>query len=85
MAISVDNAEIAWLEDLIFRLRIQLLEHQGDLTSILNCDIKEDEMAEFHRMDRHNPTFPQVASPVLVGILVIDAIFQVVGEKVLEF
>lgn len=35
-------------------------------------------------MNRHNATFAKVALPVLVSVLVVDAVLDVVGEQVLQ-
>ena len=35
-------------------------------------------------MNRHNATFTKVALPVLVCVLVVDAVLDVVGQEVLE-
>jgi hypothetical protein len=42
-------------------------------------------MAELYGMDRHNTTFPQVASPILIGVFVIYPVLKVIGQKVLQF
>jgi hypothetical protein len=36
-------------------------------------------------MDWHDTALAQVASPVLIGVLVVDPVLQVVWKQVLEF
>ena len=42
-------------------------------------------MTQFDRVHRHDTTLAQVASPILIGILVIYAVLQIVRKKVLQF
>jgi hypothetical protein len=55
-----------------------------DLTSILNGNIEQNQMRQLHGMNGHRKAFPQIAPPVLICRLVVDAILQVVREKVLD-
>ena len=42
-------------------------------------------MAKFNRVNRHDATFAQITSPILVGILVINSVLKIVREKILQF
>jgi hypothetical protein len=50
----------------------------------LNRYVQEDEVSELYGVDRHDPTMTKIALPLLVGILVVDAVLYVVREEVLQ-
>ena len=53
-------------------------------TSILDRYVEEDEMTKLNGVDRHYTSFPQITSPVLVGVFVVDPILDIVWQKVLK-
>lgn len=55
------------------------------ITCILDIDIEQDKVAKLNGMNRHDTSFPEVASPVLISVLIIDPILQIVWKKIFEF
>lgn len=86
MSVRVDDAKVTGLEYYTTsQHRNSWLNVKSKLTSILNLDVEKNEMPKFDGVNRHDPSRPKVALPVLVSVLVVDPILEIVGEEVLKF
>lgn len=52
------------------------------ITSVLDIYVQQDKMTKLDGMHGHDAPLPEIASPILIGILVVYTIFQIVGKKI---
>ena len=47
-------------------------------------NVEQNQMSKFNRMDGHYSSLAQVAPPILVSILIIDAVLDIIWQEVLQ-
>jgi hypothetical protein len=53
--------------------------------SILQINAEQEKMRQFNNVDWAHTTLPQEVCPILLGILVVNAVLEIVWQKVLNF
>jgi hypothetical protein len=85
LPIGVDNGKITRAENYIVLISSGTEESDRiRLTSVLDLNAEEHHMPKLNRMNRHDATHPQVTSPILIGIPVINLVFYIVGQEILK-
>lgn len=85
--VGVDNGKLASLEDYIQRVQksaSRRATRSRKRTGILNLHAQQEEMGELGDVDRTDSSLAEVARPVVLEVLVEDAVPDVVREQVLN-